>query len=150
MVPALKWFRRDKRSSPLAIILCLVLTAALSATSLLAAVNAVAACDRQCCCCTPSIHGSTVTIRNATEAGAGCCGPVESSPCNMSAGELPASPPALLQTTGQAGDPPAQPSLAADKFTVPFRSFLSPAPWAPNAHEHNLLPVYLQTCRLIC
>lgn len=150
MVAAMNPIRWQKRPSPLAVIFCLVLTVALSATSLLAAVNTLAACDRQCCCYAAPRHGSVPTIGSAADSDAGCCNPTGLSPCNMSAAELPTSSPALVQTTGQASDQSGHAWLAAGKLSLPLQSHLAPVPWAPITHVHDTLPVYLKTCRLIC
>lgn len=146
----MRCFRSSERPSTLAVVFCLVLTAALSASPLLAAVDTFAECDSQCCCCRASAHMSAATAGSATGMKAGCCGPSGSSPCHMSAGSLPAPVAAFIQTPQKF---PVNPTTLLPDTAHPAgdaRAFKAHHFRIDTDPGFNPPALYLKTCRFIC
>ena len=131
-------------------IFCLVLMAALSANSLLAAVNTAPDCNPQRCCCMDDRANTPVAVKAEGFRHACCCDPEKATPCHMSAAPLPHYPLALLPTS--TGSPLASNlALLDESHPAAFPGTPRP-PFAGDILDaaHSPPPLYLKTCRLIC
>jgi hypothetical protein len=126
--------------------LCLGLMVALSANTLLAAVNTSATCDGMCCCRIDTRHGPAEII----VIDAGCCRAAGATPCHMSEANFPDSPLALNQASTESPLDPlhllATRTNRTSGMNIHSRSKLRIA----SGPDRHFFPRYLQNCRLIC
>ncbi|MEE4112068.1 MAG: hypothetical protein V2I40_04585 [Desulfobacteraceae bacterium] len=131
-------------------LLCLMVLAILLANPVLATVSAALACNGRCGCCADAEETAAVTVRSLVPANDACCRSTDTTPCNMSARELPDAAPALVPTPDRQSTEPIYPLVgncctAADLLQSPH----------PGSRVNMVLalpdpPLYLRTCRLIC
>lgn len=150
MVPTMKRFAWHKPHLMAVRIFCLVLMAALSANPILAAVNTVAECGRQCCCYSDTRHEAIRTVNIDSGNYSGCCGPAGISPCHMSDGSMPETPLALIHTAERSPVDPISLLLNPSPPAAKPEAFKLPISWGDAGPEFNPSPLYLKTCRLIC
>jgi len=149
MVAAMKSIWRHKRQPMPVRIFCLVLMAALSANSLLAAVNTVPDCNPQRCCLDGSANTPAAFKAEGVRLSC-CCDPGKAIPCHMSAAPLANAPLAIVPaSTGSILAP--NPALLKESHPVTLPNSTRP-PLAGDLLDaaHSPPALYLQTCRLIC
>ena len=150
MVPVMKSVRLHKRLMIQARILCLMLMAALLANPVLAVVSTAMDCNGQCCCYADTGHAPTTQISSDTDMNSGCCVPTGSTRCHISAGSLPDTPPALIQTTQESPFNTIHLLLSKSNPAIcpqPYRLSIS---WVDTGPVIPTPPLYLQSCSLIC
>jgi len=148
MKAAMNRLRLRKRQSIIPRILVLVLMAALSANTLLAAVGTGAGCDGRCCCCMHSTTGPTLSI--SANRFDGCCGPADATACHVSTGQLPAAIPALVQATHHLPLNPGHLLTASTTAAAVFQPAAPIPPWVDIGPANPSFPIYLRTSRIIC
>ena len=150
MFTAMKVLPRHNRPFLAGRLFCLTVLAILLANPVLATVSAALACNGQGCCCTDAEETAAVTIRSIAPAQAACCRPTDAAPCRVSSGSLPGAVPALVHTPDRQSIDLVHLLSGNCRPVADLLPFTSPGSQFTGVPTFSGLPVYLQTCRLIC